>query len=459
MYDFPALFWASLTLLLALIAWIVIRAIRHPYLLLGWPLVVGMMWLYFFGYMAFQAVTHLRASVPDASILGQSELFSLVCLLGVLAGWQRSLHTRPVIREKAAAAYRVPTIWWLGLFWTVIGTIGTYSIREVWVAAAARGEIPDMSQLSGYQVLLFHVGYPGMAMCLWAALKSRGSRRAFYLVGLLVAATIFIMPYVGAARRGPMFPLLAVFVFLPPLVTKRRPKAPVIIGGLALSGLVMLALLTIRGDAAEGKWSKAVAVLTPEDVLVSRTLKVVENEFINSTYTIATVSDNGKYQYGTGHLSLLLHWIPRSVWPDKPAIGEGRYPWKAVFADVNARAGRPLLGFGAAIGGVADSFLEYGLLAPFYWFALGFFVARVFARAIATDDPRWHLSYLGLICATHWLVSQSLSEAIVPAAAYQAVPFLTFALCRQRHTQSLRSQLAMMRLNAEHSRLGLSKPV
>lgn len=441
MYDYPGLFWASLALLVAVAVWVVVKAIRNPYQLLGWPLVLSMMWLYFFGYMAYQAVTHLRASIPRASIIGMGEFVSLLCFIGVLAGWRQSIRSAPRVLERESPSYRVTTIWWIGIFWTVIGVIGTYSVRATWAAMAARGEQPDISHLSGYQVFLYHVGYPGMAMCLWAALKSRGARKVFYFSGLILTAAIFIFPYLGSARRGPMFPLLAVFVFLPSLVTKRRPNPAVIIGGLALSGVLMLALVAMRGSALTGKWNQAVAVLTPEDVLVSRTLSVKENEFINSVYTIAAVYENGKYQYGTGHMSLVFHWIPRSVWPDKPALGEGWYSWKELYADVNAKAGQPLVGFGAAIGGIADSFVQYGFLAPLYWFALAFFVGRVFARALPTDDPRWHLSYLGLVCASHWLVSQSLSEAIVPAAAYQAVPFLTFALCRQRSARPVSSGL------------------
>ena len=437
MYSYPGLFWASFSLLIATLVWTVIRAVRRPVQLLGWPLVVGMMWLYFYGYMAYQAATHLRSSIPDGFTLGLGELVPLLCLVGLFAGWRVSLRAPFAPRRGELPLYRPETIWWVGMFWTCVGAIGTYSVHALWVAAAARGERLDIAQLSGYQVLLFHVGYPGLAMCLWAALKSSGSRRVFYLVGLVLAAAVFIFPYLGAARRGPIFPLVAIFVFLPPLVTKRRPKPAIVIGGLATSGVIMLALITVRHAATVGKWSQAVESLSAEDVLVARTLAVVENEFVNTTYTIGTIYDNGKYQYGTGHASLLLHWIPRSVWPDKPALSEGSYPWKELYADVNAKAHRPLLGFGAAIGGVADSFVQYGFLAPLYWFILAMLVARLFLRAIVSDDPRWQLSYLGVICATHWLVSQSLGEASVPAAAYQVIPMITFALCRQRVTRRL----------------------
>lgn len=432
MYSYPGLFWASFSLLLAILVWTVMKAVQRPVQLLGWPLVVGVMWLYFYGYMAYQAATHLRPSIPDALTLGLGEFVPLLCLVGLLAGWRVSIRVPARAARGEAPVFRVETIWWAGMFWTCVGAIGTYSVHALWVAAAARGERLDIAQLSGYQVLLFHVGYPGMAMCLWAAMKSRGSRRGFYLAGLIIAAAVFIFPYLGAARRGPIFPLLAIFVFLPSLVTKRRPKPTIVIGGLALSGVIMLALISVRQAAITGKWNQAVKELTPEDILVARTLAVVENEFVNTTYTIETIYANGKYQYGTGHASLLLHWIPRSVWPDKPALSEGSYPWKELYGDVNATAGRPLLGFGAAIGGVADSFVQYGFLAPLYWFLLGLLVARLFLRAIVTDDPRWQLSYLGIICATHWLVSQSLGEASVPAAAYQIIPMVTFALCRQR---------------------------
>jgi hypothetical protein len=84
------------------------------------------------------------------------------------------------------------------------------------------------------------------------------------------------------------------------------------------------------------------------------------------------------------------------------------------------------LGHGGAIGAVADSFNNYGWFLPIYWAILGWLVAAVYYRAIYQNSLRWKLHYIGILCASHWLIAQSLAEASVPGIFYQVSYFLAF---------------------------------
>jgi hypothetical protein len=99
-----------------------------------------------------------------------------------------------------------------------------------------------------------------------------------------------------------------------------------------------------------------------------------------------------------------------------------------MFDDVEAATGFHLLGTGAAAGGVADTFVQYGVLCPLFWFGLSWGMGAVYVRALMGNSPRWLFCYVGFICASHWLVSQSLSAAFVPGMFFQAVPLLVFAV-------------------------------
>lgn len=432
MYDYPSLFWAAVSMNIVICCAVLWRALRQPMRLLEWPVIVCVMWLYFFGYMAIQAVLYLRSQVPEPEILGLGEFIPLACLIGILCGWRVALRRGPPLsRAFRSVSVRRETLWWLGILLILLGAAATYLLAAAVNAATASGGNFDWGAVSGYWTLMFHIGYPGMALALWAML-SGGEHRWLSRLLLAIAVTGFMTPFVLNARRGPVFPLIIVLLYLPPLIKKTPPRRAFILGGLLTAGLTMLAFNTARKWIVMGNWDKAAGVLTPERVVVDRTLRVDDNEFINNVYEIAALNQNGKYQFGTGHLSLLTHWIPRAVWPGKPALGEGWYPREELDADVNAVAGRALLGSGAAATGVAEAFVQYGYLAPLFWFVIAWIIGRAYVRAVASTDPRVQISYVGLLCASHWLISQSFSEAFVPAAIYQVVPILAFALARCR---------------------------
>ena len=87
-------------------------------------------------------------------------------------------------------------------------------------------------------------------------------------------------------------------------------------------------------------------------------------------------------------------------------------------------------------GGVADSFIQYGYLTPLFWIGFGWFVGRIYARAKLGNDPRWVWAYAGIVCVTHWLISQSIAAAYVPGIIFVLVPWVASAVFRKHQPPS-----------------------
>jgi hypothetical protein len=236
----------------------------------------------------------------------------------------------------------------------------------------------------------------------------------------------FMLPHVLNARRGPLFPAIIVILLVTPLTLRRPPNPYVYFGGLAATALAMLLFLQIRAVTySGGTWGEALQTLSVSSA-VDRGQEAEDNEYVNSCQVISTVYQDGKYEYGTGHLELLVHWVPRAIWWSKPELGAGIYTNRELFDDVEEATGVRLLGTGASAAGVADSFIQYGVFCPLFWFALSACIGALYTKVLRSRSPQWMFSYVGFICASHWLISQSFSAAFVPGMYFQLVPIGIF---------------------------------
>jgi hypothetical protein len=418
MSNDPMWIWWGLTLILC--AWKLAEGFLVPKRMLEWPFLACAMWAYFYVYMAYGAKKNLSVYLGnDVSNIGQ--LMPLLCLSGLLIGWALGTsHALP--RRRVPPPPSPMLVWWAGLFFLVVGALGAYSVMH-----AVDTHTVNLQTSSGYWNLLFYVGYPGLAMAVWALFKIDPAYRKVLWVVTLLAMAAFMYPNFINARRGPLFPSFMILLLVPPLATRRAPNPLLFCGGLLAAGLVMLLFLQVRDVTYKGgTWGEAFGQLDVDTAITERGTDAQDNEYVNNCEEIGTIYQTGKYQYGTGHMSLLLHWIPRSIWPDKPILGEGYYSFDEMFDDVEQAFGVRLLGAGAAAGGVADSFIQYGFLSPLYWFALAWVAGRVYARAREGNSPRWIFCYVGFICASHWLISQGFAAAAIPGMYFQAVPFAVF---------------------------------
>ena len=418
-------FWAFWWATLSICAWKFIEGIRRPERMLEWPFIACAMWAYFYVYMAYQAKMSLGEYLPgNSAVLGQ--LLPLLCLVGIILGWNIGLRSG-FQAQRSPPDYSLSKVLWFGLGMASIGAYGAYSVT----IASAKGEY-DWEHTSAYWTWMFYIGYPGLAMAVWAASKRQDSSRWLWWLVTFAVFAVFIYPNVHNARRGPTFPAVLILLIMPALAKRKSPNRIVYLSGLAGVGLVMLAFILARQFVYNnGTWAEAIQNLTFKDVVQKHGINYQDNEYVDNCQLIWTLYKTGKYQYGTGHLELLVHWIPRQIWKSKPGLGEGYYPTDDLWEDEESVTGHRLLGGGAAAGGVADSFIQYGFLTPLFWLGLSWLVARVYSRARRGNDPRWQLSYMAFICSTHWLVSQGFAAAFVPGMCFVIVPLLVLAMCHQ----------------------------
>jgi len=417
--DSMWIWWAATV---GICAWKIAEGFWRPHRMLEWPFLACAMWAYFYVYMAYDARIALSDYLGNG-IANLGQLMPLLCLVGILVGWGLGARVKGR-RPPEKRTYPYLRFWLAGLFFLMVGAAGGFSVMR----AAESGTLKYQDS-SGYWYLLFYVGYPGLAMAVWALFKMEPGMRKYLWIITIIGLAAFMFPHLANARRGPLFPAIMVLLLVPPLATKRPPNRLIFCGGLAGAALVMLLFLQVRSFTYNGgTWSEAIHNLSLDTAIEERVKQPEDNEYINNCQLIGTIYQNGKYQYGTGHLGLLWHWIPRAVWKDKPTLGEGSYSFDELFDDVEAATGFHLLGGGAAAGGVADTFVQYGVFCPLFWLGLSWGMGIVYVKARVGNSPRWLFCYVGFICASHWLVSQSLSAAFVPGMCFQAVPLAVFAL-------------------------------
>jgi hypothetical protein len=411
--DFDPM-WIWWGVLVALCAWKLVEGLLKPALMLEWPFLACAMWIYFYGYMAWEAKMNLSAYLGHG-MANIGEFVALLCLIGLLAGW--SIGRRLAFgRPPEARRFPLTFCWLSGMAFVAVGAFGSYMV-------ASDVEVGEVTTyVNGYAYMLFYVGYPGMAIAIWAALKAPSPVKWMLLAVTALGVIAFMLPHVLNARRGPLFPAVIVLLLVPSLTLKKAPNRLLYCGVLVLAGLAMLLFLQVRSVTYNGgSWGEALQTIDVSAV-AERGDEADDNEFVNNCQLISTIYHNGKYQYGTGHLELLVHWIPRQWWWAKPALGEGSYPFNQMFDDVERATGVRLLGFGASSAGVADSFVQYGFLCPIYWFVLAGLTGALYTQVIRSPNPTPMYAYVGFLCASHWLISQSFSAAFVPAMYFQVTP-------------------------------------
>lgn len=417
-------FWILWGATLGLCGWKILEGFRRPERMLEWPFIVCAIWSYFYGYMAYDVKTLLSDYLPPGT-LTLGALMPLLCLAGILGGWK--LGTAGATRTQTQQRdYSLPQVWWVGMVLLLAGIIGA----NFFLSSGAMGL--DLQATSAYAYLSFYCGYPGLILAVWSASKMSGANRMLFWTFTAVGIGVFMLPFFMGARRGPLFPTAMLLLVVPSLASRRAPNPLVFFSGLIVAGLLMLLCLQIReAQRFSDSWSDVVRSLSITKAVQDRGQEVTDNEYLNNCALIAVMTQTGKYQYGSGHIGMFLHWIPRALWPNKPALGEGWYSYEELFDEVESFVGIRLIGGGAAAGGVADSFIQYGYFTPLFWFALSWFIARIYARARWGNDPRWLWAYAGIVCVSHWLISQAAANAFVPGVVFVLVPLVVSILFRR----------------------------
>jgi hypothetical protein len=422
MHESIPLFWVALIATGLIGVYFMVKASGDPKEIYGLMPVGCGMWLYLFGFMAYQTATGLIDFFPpQALVLGES--LALVCLIGMVLGWRYGLSKpEPQRHRPIGCCYDYSRLWRGGMTLLLIGFTAFRSFGSL--------RNGDFTNTSAYWYMLGGLVYPAACLCVIALCRERRLRTIPNLAMFSVVLFIAVVPYILAARRGPFFTLIMVMLYTPALIGTWRPRRTTLFGVLVITGFVMLLMVLVRpyiSDAGRGGWKAALGETSVEDTVTYRGATLADNEYAYHCAAVWTTYQLGLYQYGTGDLSLLLHWVPRGWWPDKPELGRG---WMERVEDrIGGVLGWDMV-VGGAITGPASSFHQYGMACPLFWYLIGYGFGRVFRRSSAAHDDRWVLIWVMLLASLHWLIAQSFHDAFVPACIYVFVPLIVFRYAR-----------------------------
>lgn len=424
-------FWGST---LCICSWNIIQAVIKPIRLLEWPFIVSVMWAYFYVYMAYDAAMTFSDFISQpAYILGS--VMPLVTIICMLLGWKLAKPRNAIRMVKFARIKNEVTVWFVAIILVLIGAYGGWKVQSIFSSDRI---LYDYEESSAYIYLLFYIGYPGLALAIWIATTTRAMNNKILWAFTICSLLIFIFPHVAGLRRGPTFPAVILLLIVPPLAIQKPPNILIYITGIIFAGIAMLAYLPLRQVIYNnGEWENAIEKININSVLIDRNKELMDNEYINNCYMLYSIAESGKYDYGTGHLTLLFHWIPRSLWPTKPRLGGGLIQTDSdLVSNVEKLSGVPLIGGGAAAGCVADSFLQYSYFCPLFWMGISYLVGYIYWSALRNGNTYLIHAYIGIVCATHWLVSQAFASAYVQLLVFSLLSVTTIYLsggCRKNH--------------------------
>jgi len=239
----------------------------------------------------------------------------------------------------------------------------------------------------------------------------RGVRGPRYgVVGVVVVAGLMFCHSLLTGGRGPFFTTTVTVGSSILLASRKRPKFHTVLAAGVVLGLCIAALVTFRSalhlgtNAEEFKSIGYVGVLGYLDDVTNLSYDSVGHEFIYHTGTIRTVDRLGSCGWGKRYLLyLIVHPIPRILWPAKPYVFETG----SVTSDDIASIMGWQVATGAAVGLVADWYREWGAFSLLAWFLLGAVFARLYETAVQPNaTPLAILVYVLVISQSLYLFAQ-----------------------------------------------------
>ena len=262
---------------------------------------------------------------------------------------------------------------------------------------------------SGYIRAIDQFAIPAI-VCIYMSRKgNRLSSGKKLLVGLF--SVPLLIHGLLSARRGPTFLALATLIAGWYLVRRERPSFPTIaVGGTAI-GLLLLALVTFRGQIYLGSSFLTGGPSTAEIVeqsLERSTREELSNEYLNGAYIALNARDNAGHYWGKRYLTqFFIRPIPSSLWPTKyEDVGMEAIFYNAGQLRTSDPSEHPAIPDGAAPGYAAGAYVELGWFAPFFLFLVGWGYALAWRRSLVRGGI-WTIIYTILLAVSAYLVAQS----------------------------------------------------
>ena len=214
------------------------------------------------------------------------------------------------------------------------------------------------------------------------------------------------------------------------LARNRRPRFPTLLAGGTLLGILMLVLVTFRGQIyiGSGFFAGERPALTE---MVDRALEFPTgggygNEYIYGSYVVLLAEEEQDFYWGRRILAYtLVRPVPSAFWPNKYAsVGtEGiRYNAGTMGEEYSAPVYERIPN-GMAPGIAADLFVEFAWGAVPALFLFGWIYGVGWRRHLVEGGP-WTIVYLALIAFSVFAMLQNIPQAFVARFLLVVVPSL-----------------------------------
>ncbi|MDI9432163.1 MAG: O-antigen polymerase [Planctomycetota bacterium] len=413
--------WIALILLGGIIGAILLQAARRRLDCLSVPVLAAGVFGFLYLWMPIWALVQGQLF----NFMGESDAawavgFSCLALAALWFGWFVALCARRDHPASVARMVRVATQWdskrlyngglvlvglgfclWL-VFLGMSGGLshyysGVHGSHGVWTSTTAW--------------IYNGLGYVYPGLCFMIVALVRGARRPKHgVVGVVIVAVLMFCHSVLTGGRGPFFTTAVTVGGAILLAARKRPKFHTVLTAGVVLGLCIGALVTFRSalhlgtNAEEFESIGYVGVLGYLDDVTNLSYDSVGHEFIYHTGTISTVDRLGRCGWGKRYvLYLLIHPIPRVLWPGKPYVFE---TGTVTSEDIASIMGWQVA-TGAAVGLVADWYREWGVFSLLAWFLLGAVFARLYDAAVQPNgSPFVVLLYVLVLSQSLYLFAQ-----------------------------------------------------
>ena len=271
---------------------------------------------------------------------------------------------------------------------------------------ASSGYLRDFTQLTVPSLIL---------LFMYQAERSWTLRHRLY-VGLLLLP--LAVHGILSARRGPTFIGLSALAGSYYLTSNRRPSLPRVLLGGAMVGILLLVLVTYRGEIHIGSRflmgeGPGVSTVITESTEVD-TDAAYGNTYVYGTYTVLLAQEREEYYWGRRVLAtIFVRPIPSSIWPTKyEDMGVEAMLYNA--GTLGSQGDNPIydrLAPGAAPGLAGDLFVEFWWGCVFVSMFIGW-VYGTFWRKHLVHGGLYTVIYGCLISFSLFLMAQTLLASL-----------------------------------------------
>jgi len=384
-------------------------ALTRHWGLLSAPVVVGGFFAYFY------------VLLPSAGLFfreGQylfderTYLFGLVVailsLLTFYAGWVLRTPQEGIRGRAVGRGYSPNSLYIYGAGFSILGVVGyatTVYLQGGWAHLHSQPHYMATRDvyMTAYIYDLALLVFPGILLMLQSVLLAKKVSwfrgKALFVVAL--SALVSVEAVLMSSRQISFF-ILAIWIFLLPLMRSRPPARVALLAGLLLAGLIPFLLLVYRSHLHLGMEASEFADVESRDV-VERVLRPsTGNEFITHSSLVTACFDSGEYDYGLQVINVLVNFVPRVLWREKPYDLFRVRPDDLIY---NHGGWIPANGY--VLTGAGSVFFEWGFLGLVFWFLLGRWSRGLFEKT-KQGSPKSAVIYVGLICVLFVFVAQDL---------------------------------------------------